>query len=54
MIVAVIEVDRIEIHGRGITAKPFGHGRTLIERARTRGLASGDADGLEAGAMRRF
>jgi general stress protein 26 len=32
MIVAVVEVDRIEIHARGITAEPFGHGRTLIER----------------------
>jgi general stress protein 26 len=32
MIVAKIHVDRIEIHARGITAEPFGHGRTLIER----------------------
>jgi general stress protein 26 len=32
MIVATVEVDRIEIHARGVTAEPFGHGRTLIER----------------------
>jgi hypothetical protein len=25
-------VDCIEIHARGVTAKPFGHGRTWIER----------------------
>jgi general stress protein 26 len=33
MIVVTVAVDRIEIHARGITAEPFGHGRTLIERA---------------------
>jgi hypothetical protein len=33
MIVIRVEVDRIEIHARGLTAEPFGHGRTLIERA---------------------
>jgi general stress protein 26 len=33
MIVVNVEVDRIEIHARGVTAEPFGHGRTLIERA---------------------
>ena len=32
MIVVRVEVDRIEIHARGVTAEPFGHGRTLIER----------------------
>jgi general stress protein 26 len=32
MIVVRIEVDRIEIHARGITAEPFGHGRTLLAR----------------------
>ena len=32
MIVAKIHVDRIETHARGITAEPFGHGRTFIER----------------------
>jgi len=32
MIVIRIEVDRIEVHARGITLEPFGHGRTLIER----------------------
>lgn len=33
MIVARLEVDRIEIHARGVTAEPFGHGRTLIARS---------------------
>ena len=33
MIVVNVEVDRIEIHARGVTAEPFGYGRTLIERA---------------------
>lgn len=32
MIVVEVETDRIEIHARGVTAEPFGHGRTLIER----------------------
>jgi len=32
MIVVRIDVHRIEIHARGVTAEPFGHGRTLIER----------------------
>jgi general stress protein 26 len=32
MIVVRIDVRRIEIHARGVTAEPFGHGRTLIER----------------------
>ena len=32
MIVVRIKVDRIEIHARGVTEEPFGHGRTLIER----------------------
>jgi len=32
MIVVHVAVDRIEIHARGITREPFGHGRTLIER----------------------
>ena len=27
-----VEMDRIEIHVRGVTREPFGHGRTLIER----------------------
>jgi len=27
-----VDVDRIEMHARGITLEPFGHGRTLIER----------------------
>jgi general stress protein 26 len=35
MIVVNVEVDRIEIHARGVTAEPFGHGRTLIERTAT-------------------
>jgi len=32
MIVVRVEVDRIEVHARGVTREPFGHGRTLIER----------------------
>jgi general stress protein 26 len=32
MIVVRIEVDRIELHARGVTAEPFGHGRTVIQR----------------------
>lgn len=32
MIVIRVDVDRIEIHARGLTGEPFGHGRTLIER----------------------
>jgi len=35
MIVATVDVDRIEIHARGVTPEPFGHGRTLIERTTT-------------------
>lgn len=35
MIVVRVPVDRIEVHVRGVTAEPFGHGRTLIERAAT-------------------
>ena len=32
MIVVRVDVDRIEVHVRGITPEPFGHGRTLLER----------------------
>ena len=32
MIVIRVDVDRIELHARGLTREPFGHGRTLIER----------------------
>ncbi len=32
MIVIRVEVDRIEVHARGLTREPFGHGRTLLER----------------------
>ena len=32
MIVIRVDVDRIEVHVRGITPEPFGHGRTLLER----------------------
>ena len=32
MIVVRVNVDRIEVHVRGVTREPFGHGRTLIER----------------------
>jgi general stress protein 26 len=32
MIVIRVDVDRIEVHARGLTPAPFGHGRTLLER----------------------
>lgn len=32
MVVIRVDVDRIEVHARGLTPEPFGHGRTLIER----------------------
>ena len=32
MIVIRVDVDRIEVHVRGLTAEPFGAGRTLLER----------------------
>jgi general stress protein 26 len=32
MIVIRVDVDRIEVHVRGLTAEPFGSGRTLLER----------------------
>ena len=32
MVVVRIEVDRVEIHARGLTREPFGHGRTLLQR----------------------
>ena len=32
MIVIQVDVDRIEIHVRGLTPAPFGAGRTLLER----------------------
>jgi general stress protein 26 len=32
MMAVRVEVDRIELHVRGVTREPFGHGRTLIER----------------------
>jgi general stress protein 26 len=32
MIVIRVDVDRIEVHVRGLTPAPFGHGRTLLER----------------------
>jgi general stress protein 26 len=37
MIVVRVAVDRIEVHVRGVTREPFGHGRTLIERNGTNG-----------------
>jgi general stress protein 26 len=37
MIVVRVVVDRIEVHVRGVTREPFGHGRTLIERNGTGG-----------------
>jgi general stress protein 26 len=32
MIVIQVDVDRIEVHVRGLTPEPFGHGRTLLQR----------------------
>jgi general stress protein 26 len=32
MIVLQVDVDRIEVHARGITREPFGTGRTLLQR----------------------
>jgi general stress protein 26 len=32
MIVIQVDVDRVEVHVRGLTPAPFGHGRTLLER----------------------
>ena len=34
MVAVMLEVERIEIHARGVTPEPFGFGRTLIERDR--------------------
>jgi general stress protein 26 len=35
MIVIEVDVDRIEVHVRGLTPEPFGHGRTLLQRQPT-------------------
>jgi general stress protein 26 len=32
MIIIQVDVDRIEVHVRGLTPEPFGAGRTLLER----------------------
>jgi general stress protein 26 len=32
MIVIRFDVDRIEVHARGLTPEPFGAGRTLLAR----------------------
>ena len=32
MIVIRVDVDRIEVHARGLPPEPFGAGRTLLER----------------------
>jgi general stress protein 26 len=32
MMVVRVPIDRIEVHVRGVTREPFGHGRTLLER----------------------
>jgi general stress protein 26 len=34
MIVIQVDIDRIEVHVRGLTPEPFGAGRTLLERQR--------------------
>lgn len=33
LIAVRVTVDHIEIHVRGVTAEPWGHGRTLLERS---------------------
>jgi general stress protein 26 len=35
MIVIRVDIDRIEVHIRGLTPEPFGAGRTLLERQST-------------------
>ena len=37
MMAVRVDVDRIELHVRGVTYEPFGHGRFLIERDGTGG-----------------
>jgi general stress protein 26 len=32
MVVIRVDIERIEVHVRGLTAEPFGTGRTLLER----------------------
>jgi general stress protein 26 len=34
LIAVRVDADRIEVHIRGVTAEPWGHGRTSIERGR--------------------
>jgi hypothetical protein len=34
LIAVRVDADRIEVHIRGVTAEPWGHGRTLLERSR--------------------
>ncbi len=34
LIAVRVDADRIEVHIRGVTAEPWGHGRTLLERGR--------------------
>jgi hypothetical protein len=33
LIAVRVTVDRIEMHIRGVTAEPWGHGRTLLVRS---------------------
>ena len=33
MVVVQVEIDRIEVHVRGLTPEPFGTGRTLLKRS---------------------
>jgi general stress protein 26 len=37
MVVLRVDVDRIEVHARGITREPFGTGRTLLQRVGSAG-----------------
>lgn len=34
LIAVKVDADQIEVHIRGVTAEPWGHGRTLLERSR--------------------
>ena len=34
MIIVRVAVEQVELHVRGVTPEPFGHGRTIVERGR--------------------
>ena len=49
MIVIQVDVDRIEVHVRGLTPEPFGAGRTLLGRCPAPGPEQVPGQGLELG-----